>query len=200
MLLGDETTLIESESLRYDKMLLKEVIHHIDTRNLSKFLSAVSSQISPDVGVLLSITRMPSADHYPFFPLAEKLWAENSGRSHADYVTLLEEAGFTVTMEVLDYQVVIDQAVWFGMIRNRFWSTFSAMSDSEIEEGLAHLQSRLEDGAFGYNASDRTLRFPDKFSFISATIKPKPKTFSKALQSPTPRRMPSEYQRTQSKL
>ena len=183
MLLGDETTFIESETLRYDKMLLKEVIHHIDARNLSKFLNAVSSQISPDVGMLLTITRMPSAAHYPFFPLAEKVWAENSGNSHADYVTLLEEAGFTVTMEVLDYQVVMDQAVWFGMIRNRFWSTFSAMSDSEIEEGLVHLQSRLEDGAFGYNASDGTLHFQEKLAFVSATVKPKPK-----------------YQRTESNL
>ena len=161
-------TFITSTTLRYDKMLIKEVIHHLADENVPKFFEAARSQVPLETGAILTVTRLPTAEHYPFFPLAWKVWMANSGTPYLEYAQIMRDAGFSVSTEVLDYEVVIGKEQWFTMIRNRFWSTFADMSDGEIEEGLAHLEGKLAEGAFGYNSSDGNLHFSDRLVFILA--------------------------------
>ena len=136
------------------------------------FFRAVKSHLSPSSGKVLIITRMPTAEHYPFFPLAEEAWSSGSGTPYPEYAKVLEMLNYTVTTEVLEHTVVVNKDEWFEMIRNRFWSTFAGMSDTQLEDGIANLNTRLAGGAFDHNTVDNTLKFTDKLAFISAQAPP----------------------------
>jgi hypothetical protein len=76
----------------------------------------------------------------------------------------LEQAGFSnVSCTVESYPCSIALNRWQEMIRNRFWSTFSAFSDTELE---AACQSIAEQHVVD---DQGRLSFQDRLLFITAT-------------------------------
>jgi hypothetical protein len=63
----------------------------------------------------------------------------------------------------MTYPCAVDLKSWLGMVRNRFWSTFSNFTDEELEAGCATIaeEARVEDGR---------VHFEERLVFISARL------------------------------
>lgn len=139
----------------YNKVLVKEAVHHIDDRptlfrNLYRNL--------PSGGVLL-LVHVPPRLEYPIFERALRRCEE----WHADPDELteqLETAGFHVTRDAVDYPHAIPKETCFRMVAGQYMSVLSSFSDEEIHEGLAEMEERY--------AGRTTLEFNDHFDYLAA--------------------------------
>ncbi|MBN2865418.1 MAG: methyltransferase domain-containing protein [Thiotrichales bacterium] len=117
--------------IRYDKLLLKEVVHHIKDR--PAVWQGVFKQLN-DVGRMLIVTR-PRKLNFPFFDAAKQAFYHNQADANiwADELSL---AGFNVDIQYATYEFELDKPVWFNMLRNRFMSDLAPFSDADIEAGI----------------------------------------------------------------
>lgn len=143
-----------AEDGRYDKVLMKEAVHHVDDKvslfsNLFERLSAR--------GRLLLVHVPPKLD-YPLFDKA----LQRAQRWHADpeeLVTLLKQTGFDVERDGLDYRHSIPKETYFQMVGRCYMSVLSSFEPEEIREGLAEMEQKYKDVT--------TLTFVDHFDYIT---------------------------------
>ena len=144
------------EPREYSKVLMKEMIHHIDDRG--ELFSNLRDHLVGDGRMLL--VHVPPRLDYPLFERALdrcKTW-------HADpdeLVEILGKAGFKVEREALDYPHALPKDHYFRMVRGQYMSVLTSFSAEEIEEGLAEMASTYADR--------ETLEFNDHFDYILAT-------------------------------
>lgn len=143
----------------YDRLLMKEVVHHIEADKLGETFTGICSQLKPG-GRVLIVTR-PSKDiEYPFFKAAYEVWQQDQAECSV-YVDVLLKAGFaSVETRIKPYPCVIEKAQWFRMIKQRFWSTFSNFTEEELDAGIKELEEKYE--------LQTHLEFTDKLVFITA--------------------------------
>lgn len=150
---------IGHSDLEYDRLFLKEVVHHIPLDELQEVFDGVCRQLRDD-GRMSIITRMPTSEHYPFFEAAHKVWVDN--QEHYDtYADMLRKSGLEVDVAIRDFEVRMPKEAWIGMVRARFWSTFSHFSDEELEAGIKELEARFK--------GEEEVVFPDRLVFITGT-------------------------------
>jgi cyclopropane fatty-acyl-phospholipid synthase-like methyltransferase len=149
----------QDSSIRYDKTLTKENIHHIPLKELPELYRGIYRQLHQG-GILLTVTR-PVIVHYPFFQAALERWVKQT-QSHKICILAkyMEETGFSVSYQTYYYPVQIAKNQWLEMIRNRFWSTFSYFNDEELEAGITELATE-------YDQTD-ILKFEEALIFIEA--------------------------------
>jgi ubiquinone/menaquinone biosynthesis C-methylase UbiE len=139
----------------YDKVLVKETIHHVD--NQPEFFANMYRNL-PDGGILL-LVHVPPEVQYPLFDaaLARCLtW-------HADPLELhrmLEESGFKVEHDTLDYQHSLPKEHYFAMVRGQYMSVLTSFSDREMEAGLLEMEEKYRE--------QKVLQFVDHFDYLSA--------------------------------
>lgn len=139
----------------FDKVLMKGAVEYVDDK--AELFSNLHTKLSRH-GVLLVVNTPPSIDH-PLFESARD-------RSRTWYVDsqllleLLEEAGFEVELESLDYESAIPRYEYFQMIRERYLSLLASFTDEELEAGIAEIEDTLVD--------DHALEFTDRFDFLTA--------------------------------
>ena len=145
----------------YDRILMKEVVHHLGEEHLKTIFSAMLNKLTKD-GKLIICTR-PQDVEYPFFQEAHAVWRKNQPpKEH--FVALLQQSGFSVSsVSVHEYPVSLDMNWWITMIRNRFWSTFSEFDDENIEKGIIEIQEKFAQSNF--------LQFSEKYVVIIAQKK-----------------------------
>ncbi|MFQ5513502.1 MAG: class I SAM-dependent methyltransferase [Myxococcota bacterium] len=142
-------------ALVYDKVLVKEAIHHVPLSDRQTLFRNLHRHLSRD-GRLLLVHVPPKLD-YPLFAAA----LQRCERWHADpneLESLLCKAGYTVHRDALDYQHEIPKETYFQMVDGRYMSVLSSFSDEEIRLGLAEMEERY--------AYEPTLRFVDHFDYI----------------------------------
>ncbi|CAM9399305.1 unnamed protein product [Ectocarpus fasciculatus] len=152
--LMDAITFSQTEKV-YDIAIAKEFIHHIDVSKFELFFSGVYRQLRIG-GSFIIITR-PQEVEYPMFPRALEIWRDNQW-SLESIQTALENVGFKVDVNFHAYPVVLAKEKWLGMVRSRFWSTFSHCTEEELTDGLLYIEDM-------HRGSD-TLYFDDKLIFI----------------------------------
>lgn len=86
-------------------------------------------------GCALTITRPQDVD-YPLFDRARQIWREHQPH-HLVFTAAMEATGFSVEVQAHDYVAVMPKQRWLGMMRSRFWSTFSYCTDEELEQVCA---------------------------------------------------------------
>lgn len=141
--------------LDFDKVLLKEVVHHIQPRE--PLWQHLRGKL-PGRGRLLIVTR-PQDTALPLFEQAKE--AFRSKQPHHD--TLLAElasCGFAATLKIHPYRFSLDKAVWFDMIRHRFMSDLAGFSDAEIGAGLVEIDGKHP---------GQEIEIPDTIFYISAS-------------------------------
>lgn len=145
-----------SQAEVYNKVLMKEVIHHIDNKELlfSRFFQRLTSD-----GIFLLILLPPTID-YPLFDKAlrryEKIQPHYSNLAH-----LLEKVGFKVSVNFGEYLLAIPKSKYFHMVENRYMSLLSFFDDKQLAEGLAEMSQKY--------AQQSILEFPDRFVFLTAS-------------------------------
>ncbi len=143
------------EDRRYDKILIKEAIHHIDDKR--QLFANLFARLS-DRGRMV-LVHIPPAIDYPLFTKA----LERSLSWHADpdeLVRLLAQAGFDVEREGFDYRHRLPKETYFQMVEGRYMSLLSSFEDDELKAGLAEMAATYADRD--------ELEFTDHFDFITA--------------------------------
>lgn len=143
------------EPFSFDKMLIKEAVHHIPDRKalfdgLYQHLSA---------GGMLLLVHVPPEVRYPLFQAA----LDRCRTWHADpdeLISLLCKSGFEVGRDGLDYVHEIPKERYFEMVAGRYMSVLSTFEDDELAKGLDEIEERY--------ANEEVLRFVDHFDFITA--------------------------------
>ena len=149
-------------------LLFKEVIHHVAEEDFGTLMSGSFQQLK-EGGKMIVITRPQSTD-YPFFPLAHSVWRWYQP-SHETIGTFLLRCGFKVQLQEVDYEVKLAKTKWIEMVSNRFWSTFSHMTQKELDDGIKYIEEKYQEDILSFN---------DKMLFIIAT-KPQSNTDDKQL-------------------
>lgn len=139
----------------YDRILIKEAIHHIDERE--ELFANLHQRLRP--GGILLLVHVPPDLEYPLFRAA----LERSRTWHADpdeLVDLLEGSGFRVERDRLEYWHRLPKRDYFEMVEHCYMSVLSSFSDEERWAGLREMEERYADRD--------VLEFPDRFDYLAA--------------------------------
>lgn len=143
---------------RYDKVLIKETVHHVDERD--ELFANLYQRLRPG-GVLL-LVHVPPRVEYPLFEAA----LERCLGWHADPAELellLGKAGFGVERDVLEYRHNLPKERYFDMVRNSYMSVLTSFSEAELAAGLEEMAATYAD--------QDVLSFVDRFDYLTA-VKP----------------------------
>jgi hypothetical protein len=142
--------------LKYDKVLLKEVIHHIkDRKSLWKNLY---TKINKN-GRILIVTR-PQKIKMPLFGAAKDAFYENQP-PYETFTDELKRASFSVDVKIDSYCFFLDKAIWFNMLRKRFMSDLGKFTDEEIENGIKEIENSV--------INSNQIKIEDEVIFIVAS-------------------------------
>ncbi len=139
---------------RYDKILIKEAVHHIEDR--PRLFRNVFDRLNPG-GALLLVHVPPELD-YPLFDAA----LERSLNWHADPDELarqMKDAGFLVERDSLDFEHEMPKEQYFDMVRACYMSLLTSFSDEELAAGLKEMERKWAD--------IEILKFNDHFDYIA---------------------------------
>ena len=145
-----------SEGRVYDRALLKEIVHHLPESDVAPMYSGLAAQLTPG-GVCCTVTRPQEVD-YPLFGAAAEVWKAKQPAVEA-LAAAMVAAGFQdVRVESATYHATMPKHRWLAMVRARFWSTFSAFTDEELERGVGELEERY--------TSQEEVAFNDRLLFL----------------------------------
>ena len=157
---GLEFAQMASMAGRYDRALIKEVVHHLDDEDLAAMYTGIFAQLPPG-GRVLTCTR-PQYPAYPFFRGALEVWSRQQ-KPMEHYVQLLRAAGFAeVRSDVAEFPATLNTDWWLEMVHVRFWSTFSReyFSDEQLAAGIEEIRAE--------HAGRDTISFTERMVFITA--------------------------------
>lgn len=143
------------QSYRYNKVLIKEAVHHISERE--RLFANLYSRLSEKGRLLL--VHVPPDIQYPIFEKA----LQRARRWHADPDKLtfqLKNVGFHVERDFIDYPHRIPKQKYFEQVRTRFMSVLTSFSENEIDEGLAEMEQKYKE--------KQLLEFVDHFDYLTA--------------------------------
>lgn len=146
-----------SKKIFFNKILLKEVVHHIDERE--RFWKNLYATL-PNEGKLLIITR-PQNIAFPLFKAAKEAFAQNQPL-HTIFELQLKACGFKVITTLRKHPFTLSKEIWYEMLRHRFMSDLGIFSDEEIEAGIRELEIIYP---------EKTIDIIDNLIFITA-VKP----------------------------
>lgn len=144
----------EGKLYRCDKLLFKEVVHHVKNRKI--LFENIFSNLNQN-GRLLIITR-PKVVEFPFFERASEAFIHSQPDYHI-FEQELEASGYIVQTKMEYFNVSITREQWYQMLRKRFMSNLSTFSTETIEEGIRELELK---------GSNPKFQFLDKMIFITA--------------------------------
>ncbi len=143
------------QSYRYNKVLIKETVHHISERE--RLFANLYSRLPEGGGFLL--VHVPPEIQYPIFEKA--LQRARGWHADPDELTLqLKNAGFRVERDFIDYPHKIQKQKYFEQVRSRFMSVLTSFSEDEIKEGLTEMEQKYKD--------QDILVFVDHFDYLTA--------------------------------
>lgn len=161
----DATPSAAAWTFGYDRLLLKEMIHHLAPSDRVAILTGLHQALRPDPTSRLLVTTRPQVEmDYPMWPAARAVW-ENNQPTAESLCRDIQAAGFHhVRCSLQVYPVAIPLDIWRTMIVSRFWSTFYSFTDDELRAGCdqieADYQDRIDDNGL--------IHFEDRLIFISA--------------------------------
>lgn len=125
------------QSLQYDALLVKEVIHHLHDRVI--FWRGVKSQLTTQ-GRILLITR-PQRTPLALFNAAKQRFASQQPAIE-QLIDELQQAGYHTQLNIIDYAIHHSKQHWYTMLRARFMSDLAHFSQADIETGICELDQQ----------------------------------------------------------
>ena len=155
----------DAAPVRYDRLLLKEVVHHLDPPERQRVFALLRTRRLANDGRLLIVTRPQHGIDYPLWAAAREVWADNQP-GESELIDDLRAAGFAhVECHLHAYPHAVRTDEWCRLVRGRFWSTFSHFTDRELEAGCAEIRAHAESSQAG---DGQELRFEDRLLLIVA--------------------------------
>ena len=144
------------ENYTYDKVLIKETIHHVDEQE--EFFANLYQRLP--VGGRILLVHVPPDVQYPLFQAA----LDRCMKWHADPDKLeagLANTGFEITRSALDYPHVLPKEHYFKMVKACYMSVLTSFDEAELQEGLKEIEEK-------YQIVEQ-LSFVDHFDYILGT-------------------------------
>ena len=140
---------------RFDAMLLKEVLHHVDDR--AAVISGLARLLRP--GGRMLVVMLPTHISYPLFADALKLFTQRQP-DPAGIAEAMRGAGLRAELTYESFPLIFDTERYLQMVRNRYMSLLSSFDDAQLEAGMAEIRrARLGE----------KLAFSDTLAFVLGT-------------------------------
>ncbi len=139
----------------YDKILIKEAIHHVPERE--ELFEGLYKRMNK--GGIMLLVHVPPEVEYPLFQKALdrcKEWHANPDELSEQ----LKDAGFSLERDYLRYPHSIEKEKYFQMVKSCYMSALTSMGESDIEEGLKEMEQKYRDR--------EVLEFVDHFDYLKA--------------------------------
>jgi hypothetical protein len=133
------------------------MIHHLQEQEKVKLFNNLFERLKQG-GILLLILLPPQIE-YPLFSKALTLY-EQTQPHYEKMAQLLQEAGFKVKTDFVEYPLTFSKPDYFKMVENRYISLLSRFNDEELAAGLAEMANNYK--------NQEVLEFCDRFVFITA--------------------------------
>jgi len=140
---------------RYDAVLLKEVLHHVEDR--AAVITGLTRLLRP--GGRMLVAMLPTRISYPLFGAALKLFTDRQ-LDPADVAEEMRSAGLEAELSYDSFPLSYPTERYLGMVRDRYMSLLSYFDDAQLEAGVAEIQ-RAHPG--------ERVEFTDTFTFILGT-------------------------------
>lgn len=157
----DGSALVGSEGAasasKCNLIILKEVRHHFD--DPAPVYNALVQNRLVDNGCILLITRPDdSTGYYPFPKKAHEAWAKGINVKLEKHIDALKAAGLSnVEVKECPFHVTMKKKEWANLLRAKFWSNLSVLSDTEMDAGIREMN--LEE--------DGDIEFDDMYLFVT---------------------------------
>ena len=140
---------------RYDAMLLKEVLHHVDDR--AEVISGLARLL--DTGGRMLVVMLPTRISYPLFADALKLFAQRQP-DPAGIAAAMRGAGLRAELTYESFPMIFETERYLQMVRNRYMSLLSSFDDAQLEAGIVEIR-RAHPG--------EKIAFSDTLAFVLGT-------------------------------
>lgn len=138
LVFNETSEIFFNREISFDKILFKEVIHHIKDRK--ELWEKLYKNLNKE-GAFLIITR-PQNTKLPLFDKAKDKFRENQP-NYMDLINEVKKDNFEIKTYKDDFVFQLDKEKWYQMIKDRFMSDLSEFSNEEIDEGIAELEKKL---------------------------------------------------------
>ncbi|HMF73997.1 MAG TPA: class I SAM-dependent methyltransferase [Flavitalea sp.] len=135
------------ESIVYDRIYMKEFIHHIHNEGRLILFKGIYSQLKNDGSILILLE--PRRLNYPLFDEALRRF-ENRQPSRLEIINDLESAGFSTSFSVISYPINLEKQKYTEMVRNRYMSVLESFTDDELENGITSINDSHKNDALEY--------------------------------------------------
>ncbi len=140
----DAESFLENKDEAFDKLLLKQIIHHVYRPHRKEILGKMYRALKP--GGRMLILSMPDKLCYPVFDRVLEVYEQNE--SDFNFEQLQEDLnaiGFTTHTQRCTYKVHFTKEKYLQAISERFISTLSMVTAEEMKQGLVELDKKLPD-------------------------------------------------------
>ncbi|WP_201026132.1 class I SAM-dependent methyltransferase [Mastigocoleus testarum] len=130
------------QSYEYDKILIKEMIHHLNVNEQEKLTENIFARLH--LGGKFLLILLPPTIEYPLFEAALSRYEE----LQPDYkylVELFNKTGFKTSVDFVEYPLSIPKNRYIMMVKNRYMSLLSSFDDNEIQEGVFEIEQKYSD-------------------------------------------------------
>jgi SAM-dependent methyltransferase len=140
---------------RYDVILLKEMLHHVDDR--AAVITGLAGLLRP--GGRMLVVMLPKRISYPLFADALRLFTGQQP-DPADIAELMRDAGLEVDLSYKSFPMIFPTEHYLQLVRNRYMSLLSYFNDEQLEAGVAEIRRA--------NPAEK-IAFSDTFAFVLGT-------------------------------
>ena len=102
---------------------------------------------------------LPPTIEYPLFAKALELY-EKRQPHYQELINLLQQVGFFVDVDIIEYPLELPKIQYFEMVENRYMFLLSEFNDTELAAGLKEMEEKYQDKS--------VLKFSDRMVFITA--------------------------------
>ena len=124
-----------SDQEPFDRLLLKECLHHIPAEDHLALLRGLRGRLRP-AGRLVIVARIEAHPTLPFCGPALRAWRQ-SGLDEPRLLSDLRAAGFDATVARRAFPMALGRDRWAAFLRRRAWTFLAQLSDEEIEDAIA---------------------------------------------------------------
>jgi SAM-dependent methyltransferase len=105
----------DAQASGYDRVLLKELVHHIPEADAGAMYAGLARQLAPG-GLAVTVTRPREVD-YPLWPAARQVWRDAQPPAER-MCAQMAAAGLVVRTEEATYTATMPKGRWVDMVRS----------------------------------------------------------------------------------
>ena len=136
----DALTFVSKTKITFDLILIKQTIHLIKKKQITKLLSISKKRLNPN-GKIIILSIDPKKNQLPAFFLMKKR-LKISLEKDEKLFKLICKINPRIIKKKFIYNVSISKTKYLQMIRNRYISTLLNFNNQEITNGLKEIKSR----------------------------------------------------------